>query len=213
MRFFFVGLIIIFLVSLLVGQLATPKRTPFRRVFAQGMYYTILGLIGFGVIVALAAIIYNTAARKGSDTEFSKMTNEQRDVVRDSLRSELPDPSMSEIKTKFIDFNFETTLIPCYETVHKLDVASLEEIESLEIIGAGTSKGFYEIQLRVNEPVRGFHLKGNFLVQYAFEEGDSDFDPGWKFHKILIGDCEVLAAEGEEKKPGKEELYPDLPRE
>jgi len=216
MRFFFIGLVVIFLVSLLIGQLATPKYTPLRVVMARGLYYTILGLIGFGVIVALAAIVYQSIYSKGSDTDFSRMTPAQREMVRDSLRKELPDPSVDEIKTLFVRFNFDAVVIPCYETVRRLDVVALKEIANLEINDAGLSDGIYEIQskaeLMVNSPVSGFHLVGDFTIQYEFEEGDSDISPGWKFDKILIDRCQVLAAEGEEKEPGPEELYPDLPR-
>jgi hypothetical protein len=217
MRFFFIGLVVIFLVSLLIGQLATPKYTPFRVVMARGLYYTVLGLIGFGVIVAFAALIYQAIYSKGSETDFSRMTPEQREMVRDSLRRELPEPSLDEVKTLFVRFNFDAVVIPCYETVRRLDVAALKEIAALEIEEAGLSDGIYEIQtkaeLKVNSPVSGFHIIGDFTIQYKFEEGDSDIDPGWKFDKILIDRCVVLAAEGEEKEPGPEELYPDLPRE
>lgn len=216
MRFFFIGLVVIFLISLLIGQLATPKFTPFRVVMARGLYYTVLGLIGFGVIVALVAIIYQSIYSKGSDTDFSRMTKEQREVVRDSLRSRVPDPSVEELKTLFVRFNFDAVVIPCYETVQRLDVAALQEIGYLTIEEAGLADGIYEIhtkaELNVNQPVSGFHIKGDFTVQYEFEEGDSDIDPGWKFDKILIDRCVVLAAEGEEEKASPEELYPDLPR-
>ena len=95
-------------------------------------------------------------------------------------------------------------------------MASLDEILNLEIVGSGMSEGIYEVrtkgELKVNRPVTGFHIRGDFSIQYVFFEGDTDIDPGWKFDKIFIANCEVIAAEGEEKKPGPEELYPDLPR-
>ena len=217
MRFFFIGVIVIFLVSLLIGQITTPKRTPFKRVLAKGFYYTIIGTIVFGLLAGLAAIIYDfTVATKGSEDEFARMTKEQQEMVRDSLRNELPDPGLAEIKSRFIRFDFDAVLIPCYETANKFDVASLDEILELEIIGSGMSEGIYEIRTRgeliVNRPVTGFHIRGDFSIQYEFFEGDTDIDPGWKFDKIFISKCEVIAAEGEEKKPGPEELYPDLKR-
>jgi len=217
MRFFFIGVIVIFLVSLLIGQITTPKRTPFKRVLAKGFYYTIIGTIVFGLLAGLAAIVYDfTLVTKGSEDEFARMTKEQQEMVRDSLRNELPDPSLAEIKSRFIRFDFDGVLIPCYETANKLSVASLDEILELEITGSGMSEGIYEIrtrgELKVNRPVTGFHIRGDFSIQYEFFEGDTDIDPGWKFDKIFIANCEVLAAEGEEKKPGPEELYPDLPR-
>jgi len=217
MRFFFIGVIVIFLVSLLIGQITTPKRTPFKRVLAKGFYYTIIGTIVFGLLAGLAAIVYDfTLVTKGSEDEFARMTKEQQEMVRDSLRNELPDPSLAEVKSRFIRFDFDGVLIPCYETANKLSVASLDEILELEITGSGMSEGIYEIrtrgELKVNRPVTGFHIRGDFSIQYEFFEGDTDIDPGWKFDKIFIANCEVLAAEGEEKKPGPEELYPDLPR-
>jgi hypothetical protein len=217
MRFFLIGVVVIFLVSILIGQITTPKYTPFRKVLARGFYYTIIGTIAMGVLAGLAAIIYDfTTTRKGSETDFARMTKEQQEMVRDSLRNELPDPTMAEIKSRFIRFDFDAVLIPCYETANKLDVASLDEILELEVIGSGMSEGIYEVrtkgELKVNRPVTGFHIRGEFSIQYEFFEGDTDIDPGWKFDKIFIANCEVIAAEGEEKKPGPDELYPDLPR-
>ena len=217
MRFFFIGLIIIFLVSLLVGQLATPKYTPFKAVMAKGLYYTIIGLIGFGVAVALAALIYEGISSQGSDTEFARMTKEQKKAVRDSLRKELPDPTREELLATFVEFDFDAVVIPCYSTVHKLDVASLKEIKAFEVGRRSLSDGFYEIEtnaeMEVNRPVPGFHLRGTFIVQYEFFEGDSDIDPGWKFDKVFISTCEVLGAQGEQEPNRKNEYYPDLPRE
>jgi len=217
MRFFFIGVVVIFLLSILIGQISTPKNTPFKRVLAKGFYYTIIGTVAMGLLAGLVAIIYDySTSKNGSKDDFARMTREQQEMVRDSLRAELPDPDLAEIKSRFIRFDFDAVLIPCYESANKLDVVSLDEILDLEIIGSGMSEGIYEIrtrgELKVNRPVTGLHFRGEFSIQYEFFEGDTDIDPGWKFDKIFIAKCEVIAATGEEKEPGPEELYPDLKR-
>lgn len=217
MRFFYIGLIIIFLVSLLIGQITTPKRTPFKKVFAKGLYFSIIGLIGFLVVIGIVALVNDLQSRSGSDNEFAKMTREQKEVLRDSLRSALPNPSIDELKTTFVDYNFYSVLIPCYETVHKLDVASLKEIKSFEVGAPRLSGNLFEIETKaeliVNKPVTDFHFTGVFNVQYEFYKGDSDIPPGWKFSKILISNCQVISAPEREKIIGNSEFYPDLNRE
>jgi hypothetical protein len=217
MRFFFIGLIIIFLVSLLIGQITTPKGTPFRRVFAKGLYYSVIGLIGFVIAIGIVALVNDITSRQGSETEFSKMTREQKVALRDSLRRTPPTPTEEELRSLFVDYNFEGVIIPCYESVHKLDVASLKEIKYFDVSDANASDEFYEIEteaeLTVNQPVPRFHFKGTFNVQYEFYEGDSDIDPGWKFDKIFISQCEVIDAPEKEKVIGNSDLYPDLKRD
>ena len=67
MRFFLIGVVVIFLVSILIGQITTPKYTPFKRVLAKGFYYTIIGTIAMGLLAGLAAVVYDfTVTRKGS---------------------------------------------------------------------------------------------------------------------------------------------------
>jgi hypothetical protein len=216
MRIFLIGLVIIFLVSMLLGQLLTPRRTPFRKVFAKGLYFTLIGMLIFGAGLAVWLIVYESSTAKGSLTQYERMNKEQRETYRDSLRMHPPSPSLKELKSKFVEFDFQAVLIPCYETVHKFGVASLKEIEFLEKIDEAQTDGIYEIRTRgefkTNKPVSGFHVRGTFVVQYEFYRGDSDIEPGWKFNKILISKCEVLAAEGEPKEPSSQELYPDLPR-
>jgi hypothetical protein len=217
MRFFYIGLVVIFLVSLLIGQITTPKYTPFKKVFAKGLYYSIIGLIGFVIAIGIVALVNDLQTRNGSPDEFARMTNEQKTTLRDSLRKELPNPSFNELQSTFVDYNFSGVLIPCYETVHKLDVASLEEIKSLKVGKSELSRDLFEIEtkaeLMVNQPVTDFHFKGTFNVQYEFYEGDSDFDPGWKFAKILISKCQVISAPEKENIIGNPESYPDLERE
>jgi hypothetical protein len=217
MRFFFIGLIVIFVVSLLIGQVTTPKGTPFRKVFAKGLYYSVIGLIGFIVAIGIVTLVNDISSKKGSENEFAKMTKEQKMILRDSLRKALPDPSFEDLQATFVDFNFNGVIIPCYETVHKLDVASLKEIKSFDVGEDELSGDLYEVdveaELMVNQPVTDFHFRGAFNVQYEFYEGDTDIDPGWKFSKILISHCQVISAPEKEKIIGNTEYYPDLNRE
>ena len=217
MRFFYIGLVVIFLVSLLIGQLTTPKYTPFKKVFAKGLYYSLIGLIGFVIAIGIVALVNDLQSRHGSPDEFARMTKEQKTALRDSLRQSPPNPSFEELQTTFVDYNFYGVLIPCYETVHKLDVASLKEIKSFDVGESELSGDLYEIEtqaeLIVNQPVTDFHFKGVFNVQYEFYKGDSDIDPGWKFSKILISRCQVISAPEKEKIIGNSESYPDLERE
>jgi hypothetical protein len=214
--FIYVGLVIIFLVSLLIAQITTPKRTPFRKVFTKGLYYSIIGLVGFLITIGIVALVNDLQSRQGSGDDFAKMTKEQKTALRDSLRNELPSPTFKELQTTFVNYNFYGVLIPCYETVHKLDVASLKEIKSFDVGESELSGDLFEIQtqaeLMVNQPVNDFHFKGTFNVQYEFYKGDSDFDPGWKFSKILISNCQVISAPEKEKIIGNSESYPDLNR-
>ncbi|MCH2216160.1 MAG: hypothetical protein MK086_13405 [Flavobacteriales bacterium] len=216
MRFFFIGLIIIFLASMLIGQLTTPKRTPFRNVFAKGLYYSIIGLIGFVIIIGIAALANDFVARGGSESDFERMTKDQKQVYSDSVRSAVPTPTEDELKTLFVDFNFNGVLIPCYETVHKLNVESAKEILSFETGESKLSSDLLEFEvaaeLMVNQPATDFHFKGDFRVQYEFYKGDSDFPPAWNFSRILIGNCQVISVPEEKKVIGNEELYPDLTR-
>jgi len=217
MRFFYIGLAIIFLVSLLIGQITTPKYTPFKKVFAKGLYYSIIGLIGFVIAIGIVALVNDLQSRNGSPDDFARMTNEQKTTLRDSLRKELPNPTFEDLQATFLDYNFNGILIPCYETVHKLNVTSLDEIKSFIVGDSELSRDLYEIEteaeLMVNQPVTDFHFKGTFNVQYEFYEGDTDFDPGWKFSKILISNCQVISAPEKEKIIGNTEYYPDLNRE
>jgi len=217
MRFFYIGLVIIFLVSLLIGQITTPKYTPFKKVFAKGLYYSIIGLIGFVIAIGIVALVNDLQSRNGSPDDFARMTNEQKTTLRDSLRKELPNPTFEDLQATFLDYNFNGILIPCYETVHKLNVTSLDEIKSFIVGDSELSRDLYEIEteaeLMVNQPVTDFHFKGTFNVQYEFYEGDTDFDPGWKFSKILISNCQVISAPEKEKIIGNTEYYPDLNRE
>jgi len=217
MRFFYIGLVVIFLVSLLLGQITTPKYTPFKKVFAKGLYYSLIGLIGFLIAIGIVALVNDLQSRKGSENEFAKMTQEQKTALRDSLRKSLPNPSFEDLQATFVDYNFNGVLIPCYETVHKLDVASLKEIKSFNVGDSELSGDLYEIEtqaeLMVNQPVTDFHFRGTFNVQYEFYKGDSDIDPGWKFSKILISHCQVISAPEKEKIIGNTEYYPDLNRE
>lgn len=216
MRFLFIGLAILILVALLVGRIITPKHTPFRKVFARGMYISIIGLIVIGGIGALGTYIYQAFNAGGDETDFRHMSREQQEVYRDSVRQILPDPNIEELKTVFVDFDFEAVLIPCYQTIHKLKVGSPKEITILEVVDKQRTDEFYEIltrgELKVNRPVPNFHLRGTFNVQYEFINGDADYDPGWQFHKILIEDCTVLSADEPDQKPSPESLYPDLKR-
>ncbi|MGB6037664.1 MAG: hypothetical protein WBG42_15420, partial [Cryomorphaceae bacterium] len=156
-------------------------------------------------------------SRRGSGDDFARMTKEQKTILRDSLRKELPNPTFKELQTTFVDYNFNGVLIPCHETVHKLDIASLQEIKSFQVGDSEVSGDLYEIEteaeLTVNQPVTDFHFKGRFNVQYEFYKGDSDIDPGWKFSKILISQCQVISAPEKEKIIGNSEYYPDLNRE
>lgn len=217
MRFFYIGLVIIFLVSLLIGQITTPKYTPFKKVFAKGLYYSIIGLIGFVIAIGIVALVNDLQSRNGSPDDFARMTNEQKTTLRDSLRKELPNPTFEDLQATFLDYNFNGILIPCYETVHKLNVTSLDEIKSFIVGDSELSRDLYEIEteaeLMVNQPVTDFHFKGTFNVQYEFYKGDTDFDPGWKFSKILISNCQVISAPEKEKIIGNTEYYPDLNRE
>ncbi|MFN2428574.1 MAG: hypothetical protein ABR574_01060 [Cryomorphaceae bacterium] len=216
MRFLFIGLAILILVALLVGRIITPKHTPFRRVFARGMYISIIGLIVIGGIGALGTYIYKAVNAGGDETDFRHMSQAQREVYRDSVRQILPSPNLEELKSDFVEFDFEAVLIPCYENIHKLKVGSPKEIIELEVIGKQQTDEFYEIltrgELKVNRPVPNFHIQGTFNVQYKFIQGDADHDPGWQFHKILIDECTVLSAIDRDIKPGPETLYPDLKR-
>jgi len=216
MRFFFIGLVIIFLASMLIGQLTTPKKTPLTKVFAKGLYYSIIGLIGFVVMIGIAVLVNDFKARGGSESDFARMTKEQRQIYRDSVRSVVPSPTEDELKTLFVEFNFNGVLIPCYETVHKLNVDSPKEILSFQTGASKLSGDLLEFEvaaeLMVNQPATDFHFKGDFRVQYEFYQGDSDFPPAWNFSKILIGNCEVIRAPEEKKVIGNEELYPDLNR-
>jgi hypothetical protein len=215
--FIYVGLVIIFLVSLLIAQITTPKRTPFRKVFTKGLYYSIIGLFAFLIAIGIVALVNDVQSRRGSDDDFSKMTKEQKTALRDSLRKELPSPTLKDLQATFVDFNFNGVIIPCYETVHKLDITSLKEIKSFDVGDAELSIDLYEIdveaELMVNQPVTDFHFRGTFNVQYSFYEGDTDIDPGWKFSKILISHCQVISAPEKEKIIGNTEYYPDLKRE
>ena len=217
MRFFYIGLVIIFLVSLLIGQITTPKYTPFKKVFAKGLYYSIIGLIGFVIAIGIVALVNDLQSRNGSPDDFARMTNEQKTTLRDSLRKELPNPTFEDLQATFLDYNFNGILIPCYETVHKLDVTSLDEIKSFIVGDSEVSRDLYEIEteaeLMVNQPITDFHFKGTFNVQYEFYKGDTDFDPGWKFSKILISNCQVISAPEKKKIIGNSEYYPDLNRE
>ncbi|HKL39109.1 MAG TPA: hypothetical protein VJ894_00430, partial [Cryomorphaceae bacterium] len=214
---FFIGLIVIFLVSLLIGQITTPKYTPFKKVFAKGLYYSVIGLIGFVIVIGIVALVNDISSRKGSQTEFAKMTREQKEVLRDSLRQTPPAPTDAELKALFVDYNFSGAIIPCYESVHKLDIASLKEIKAFEVTDTDLSDGLYEIETEaemiVNQPVPIFHFKGTFNVQYDFYDGDSDINPGWKLDKIFISHCEVIDAPEKDKVIGNSDLYPDLNRD
>lgn len=217
MRFFYIGLVIIFLVSLLIGQITTPKKTPFRKVFAKGLYYSLIGLISFVIAIGIVALVNDFRSRSGSENEFARMTTEQKAAFRDSARKEIPTPSFEDLQSTFVDYNFNGVLIPCYETVHKLDISSLKEIKSFELGDSELSGDLYEIEtqaeLMVNQPVNDFHFEGTFNVQYEFYKGDSDIDPGWKFSKILISQCQVISAPEKEKIIGNSEYYPDLNRD
>lgn len=214
MRFFFIGVVIIFLISLLIGQLTTPKKTPFRKVFRKGLYFSLIGLIGFGIAIGVVTLVNDIVARGGSDSEFSKMTREQKQEFRMALKKELPAPTLDNLKATFVNYNFNGVLIPCYETVHKLDIASLKNIKAFEVDESRMSNGFFEIgidgEFLVNQPVPNFHISGTFNVQYEFYEGDSNIDPGWKFKRIFINDCEVIDAPPKKKVIGNTEYYPDL---
>jgi len=216
MRFLFIGLAILILVALLVGRIITPKHTPFRKVFTRGMYISILGLIVIGGIGALGTYIYQALNAGGDETDFRHMSRVEQAAYRDSVRKILPDPNLEELKTVFVEFDFEAVLIPCYQTIHKLKVGSPKEISNFEIVEKQKTDEFYEIlargELQVNRPVPNFHLVGTFNVQYKFIKGDANNDPGWRFHKILIDECTVLAADDTDEKSSPESLYPDLKR-
>ena len=215
MRFFFGGIAIFLLISFIVGQIATPRRSPIRKVFAKGFTLTAFSLLGLGAIAGVGALIYYGISGNGAPKDrYSKMSDSEKAVYVDSLMTNPPDASIDELRDRFIAFRFGSTALPCFESIHNFNVVSLTQIEHLEKRDSKLAGKIYEIttggEFKTNQPAEGFHMKGNFTVQYMFSDGTRGVPLGWHFSKIIVNDCEVLSSHRVPNILGQDSLYPDL---
>jgi hypothetical protein len=218
MRFLFGGIAIFLVLAYIIGRIFTPSHAPMRKVFLKGMYLTGIGLLVLAAIVGLGAIINWGLGNYGTDVSgpFAGMSDERRVEYLDSLKQAVPAPEPDQLKTQFVNYDFQTSVLPCYETVHTFNVASLKEIVSLEKEDVIMADGIYEIitygEFRTNKPEVGFHVQGTFSVQYRFFGGSRERDPGWSLTKILVSDCRVLSEKPKEEMEDNSRYYPDLDR-
>lgn len=218
MRFLFGGLAIFVLLAFIVGQIITPRHASMRRVFARGFYYTGIGLLILAVFGGVVGLVYygindsNQPRQKG----LSQMSNDEKTVYLDSLLHNPPQPEVQDLKDVFVNYRFGFSALPCFESVHRFNIVSLEEIKSLEITGNNLSGKIFEINTRgeftTNQPLAEFHVLGSFTLQYRFSEGTRDLSPGWNLSQIIGNDCTVLSKIPEKKIIGRDSLYPDLKR-
>jgi len=217
MRFLFGGSAIFLLIAFIVGQIATPRRAPIRKVFAKGFMITAFSFLALGALFGVGALIYYGVTGNGAPNDrYSRMSDEEKVYYVDSLMANPPDASVDQLKDAFISFRFGTTALPCFESIHNFNVVSLMQIENLEKGDSKLSGKIYETttygEFRTNQPAEGFHLKGTFTVQYIFSEGTRDKPLGWHFSKIIVSDCEVLSSHPVPNVLGQDSLYPDLKR-
>lgn len=219
MRFLFGGIALFIVISLIVGRIFSPRGSTIRTVFGRGFYYTVAATLILAVVWGIGALIYFAIfGDKIHDTSFFKGMNEkQKTEYLDSLYNAPPNPTMAEVKTAMMNYRFNSKALPCYEALHAFDVASLEQIVNLEKESTESSDKIYEIiingEFKTDRPERGFHLKGNFAIQYTFSEGLRDVPPGWNFSKIYFNNCQVLSHHSASKPVSRDSLYPDLKRE
>lgn len=218
MRFLFGGLAIFVLIAFIIGQIITPRQSSMRNVFAKGFYYTGIGILLLAVFSGVGALVYygindaNQPHQKG----ISQMSQEEKTVYLDSLLQHPPQPTSQDLKDVFVNYRFGFSALPCYESVHRFNIVSLEEIKSLEITGDNLSGEIFEINTRgefiTNQPLTAFHVKGTFTLQYRFSEGTRDLSAGWHLSQIIGNECTVLSKIPEENIIGRDSLYPDLKR-
>ncbi len=219
MRFLFAGIAAFLLLGFILGQIFTPKRTPIRKVLAKGFYLTSLVTLGLGFLVGIGALVYYGFNNDGRDMSgpLAGMSETQKEIYLDSLYDHPPQPSIVDLRDVFVDYRFGTTALPCFESVHNLDVVSLNQIVSLEKVSASRAEKIYEIELlaelKTNKPYEGFHLRGNFSVQYRFYRGSREQEPGWGLSKIFVSNCEVLSKREIKSSIGQDSLYPGLKRD
>lgn len=218
MRFLFGGIAIFLVIAFMVGRILSTRRTPIRKVMAKGFYYTTIGTLALAALFGIGALIYFAVTGNGMrDTgPFQGMNETEKSVYLDSLFNNPPDPSIAELETEFMKFRFNSEALPCYESIHAFDIRSLEQIIDLEKVNTKASGRVYEINImsefKTDRPATGFHLKGIFVVQYAYSKGERDETPGWNFSKIYVYNCEVLSHHAVKKEKTREDLYPDLKR-
>lgn len=218
MRFLFGGLAIFVLVAFIVGQIITPRYASMRKVFARGFYYSGIGLLILAVFSGIIGLIYYGIedANQPRQRGLSEMSAQEKTVYLDSLLHNPPQPAVKELKDVFVNYRFGFSALPCFESVHRFNIVSLEEIKSLEITGTNLSGKIFEINTRgeflTNQPLTEFHVKGSFTLQYRFSEGTRDLPPGWNLSQIVGNECTVLSKIPEKKIIGRDSLYPDLKR-
>lgn len=138
MRFLFGGIAIFVLLAFIVGQITTPRRASMRMVFTRGFYFTGIGLVILAVIGAIVGLVYygvndsNQPRQKG----LSQMSQDEKTIYLDSLLHSPPGPEVGELKNVFVNYRFGFSALPCFESVHRFNIVSLEEIKSLEIEGS-----------------------------------------------------------------------------
>lgn len=219
MRFLFGGLAIFVFIAFVVGQIITPRRAPIRKVFSCGFYYTGIGLLLIAAVSGVIALVYYglNDANRFQERGLSQMSKTEKTAYLDSLLNHPPQLSVAELKDLFVDYRFGFTSLPCFESVHRFDVVSLEEIKTLEITGKNRSGKIFEIntkgEFETNQPLPKFHVKGDFTLQYRFTEGTRALTPGWHLSKFVGTKCTVLSTHPEEQIIGRDSLYPDLKRE
>ena len=218
MRFLFGGIAIFLLVAFIVGQIATPRRAPIRKVFAKGFYLTAFGALAIGTLFGVGYLIYFGVTGNGQRETgpLAGLSDEQKLTYVDSLLNNPPELTTTDLEDAFLDFRFTSSALPCYESVHNFDVVSLKEIVKIEKMDANRAGKVYELnvvgEFKTNKPVSGFHLTGKFEVQYTFSEGTRDAPLGWNFSKIYVSDCEVLSKHPQKQVIGQDSLYPGLER-
>lgn len=218
MRFLFGGIAILFLIAFVVGQIITPRRAPMRQVFARGFYYTSIGLLVLLIAGGLVGLVYYAVGDRGvsNHTGFSKMSAVEKRAYLDSLLQHPPRPGNDALKDVFVNYRFGYSALPCFESVHRFNVAALEEIKELNVTGQTLAGNIYEInatgEFITNQPEPNFHVRGDFTLQYRFSDEDREHPPGWYLRKIVGNSCEVLSQHPARQIIGHDSLYPDLKR-
>ncbi len=218
MRFLFGGLAIFVLIAFIVGQIFTPRRASIREVFAKGFYFTGIGVLILAALGGVFGLVYygindaNQPRRRG----MSQMSQQEKTIFLDSLLHNPPRPEVEDLKDVLVNYRFGFSALPCFQSVHRFNIVSLEEIKSLEITGNNLSGKIFEINTRgefiTNQPLAEFHVLGSFTLQYRFSEGTRELSPGWHLSQIIGNECTVLSKIPEEKIIGRDSLYPDLKR-
>lgn len=196
MPFVIVGLFLIFAISFLIGKLLTPKDTPFKVVLQKGFLKFLIVSV---VIIALAgavALVDNYLDNRRWKQEQAKEKEEEakRIALIPELKKQTPKPTVEELKTVLINWNFPDYSMPCLSTYHPLDFETLSDIKSIKLGESQTADNIYEVKVNgdfhTNKPESNFDFIAEMTFQYVFEN-DSKYEKevGWKLRKIIINKC------------------------